>query len=331
MNETCNLHRWNTLSPGQLQVSVTKLPQLRNERISTFQSRDDLLQYLLASACAFPFAPLLFHKDSWYVDGGITDFQPIIDERTITVSPFYFADVDIKPSRYVPLWWALFPPNDNSTIDWLYNLGYQDGLHWIDEQLTFRSNCVLVSSILSSHVTSSSAAERFHHPYDCDTVTTRISMHRLLGFDIIANFTHSYISMIFDFGLLCMLLFVWKPFALFLVYAELIYIIIKSIIITVIYEMIDIFPLVCLCCSLLLPHYKIIAVMISAMFFLKLICFGPASANYEYMEVLFDSLNCVRSFTLLSRFLPAVYKEKNKHNSKLSKLSLSYRIFKHIV
>eukprot|EP01037_Dinobryon_pediforme_P034182 gene34182-39979_t len=37
---------------------------------------------------------------TWYLDGLWTDFQPILDEKTVTVSPFYFSDCDIKPSRY---------------------------------------------------------------------------------------------------------------------------------------------------------------------------------------------------------------------------------------
>jgi hypothetical protein len=35
------------------------------------------------------------------MDGGVSDFQPLIDEDTITVSPFYFHRADIKVCIYV--------------------------------------------------------------------------------------------------------------------------------------------------------------------------------------------------------------------------------------
>jgi hypothetical protein len=46
--------------------------------------------------------------------------QPVIEGyRNITVSPLYFSQADIKPSRYVPAWWALLPPSDPKTVDWV--------------------------------------------------------------------------------------------------------------------------------------------------------------------------------------------------------------------
>jgi hypothetical protein len=81
-----------------------------------------------ASAGCFPFAPLVWRKDHWCIDGGLSDFQPVIDENTITVSPFYFSSADIRPSRYVPLWWSFFPPKDEDTIEWLYHLGQEDAI-----------------------------------------------------------------------------------------------------------------------------------------------------------------------------------------------------------
>jgi hypothetical protein len=35
------------------------------------------------------------------MDGGVSDFQPLIDEDTITVSPFYFHRADIKVCVYI--------------------------------------------------------------------------------------------------------------------------------------------------------------------------------------------------------------------------------------
>ena len=42
--------------------------------------------------------------------------------NTLTVSAFYCANADIRPSQYVPIWWALYPPRKEE-FEWLFNLG----------------------------------------------------------------------------------------------------------------------------------------------------------------------------------------------------------------
>lgn len=126
--------KFKAIPPDTLHIAITKLPLFAAERISSFQSPSDLVETLLASAAAFPFAPLVKIKDSWYIDGGLSDFQPVRDDETVTVSPFYFSDSDIKPSRYVPLWWTFMPPRSKDTIDWLYNLGFEDGVNYIRQR-----------------------------------------------------------------------------------------------------------------------------------------------------------------------------------------------------
>ena len=37
---------------------------------------------------------------------------------------------DIRPSRYVPLWWALYPPRKED-FAWVYLLGYDDARSWL--------------------------------------------------------------------------------------------------------------------------------------------------------------------------------------------------------
>jgi hypothetical protein len=41
---------------------------------------------------------------------------------------------DIKPSRYVPIWWLVLPPSDADTIDWIYDLGYCDALSFFAKE-----------------------------------------------------------------------------------------------------------------------------------------------------------------------------------------------------
>lgn len=50
-----------------------------------------------------------------------------------SISPFYFSRASIKPSRWVPPWWAFYPPSPEQLRE-LYALGQQDALAWIREQ-----------------------------------------------------------------------------------------------------------------------------------------------------------------------------------------------------
>jgi hypothetical protein len=129
--ETTIFPLYDSLPPGVLNVAITRLPFFKGERVSTFKNKEELLAALLCSSAAFPFAPIVNHEGKWYIDGGLSDFQPVENDETITVSPFYFSDCDIKPSRYIPLWWSFLPPHSADTIDWLYNLGFVDCVNYM--------------------------------------------------------------------------------------------------------------------------------------------------------------------------------------------------------
>lgn len=122
------------VEPNTLFVAATKLPLGQAERFTVFRTHEDLSTALLCSSAAFPFAPLVKHKGSWYIDGGLSDFQPVEDDNTITVSPFYFSECDIKPSRYIPLWWTFLPPKNTDTVEWLYKLGFEDCINYMKQR-----------------------------------------------------------------------------------------------------------------------------------------------------------------------------------------------------
>jgi hypothetical protein len=84
------LDKYQEIPEGRLQIAITQLPSLARERATKYTSAQDLKDSLLASCAAFPLAHLRFRRGMWCVDGGFTDFQPIMDDETITVSPFYF-------------------------------------------------------------------------------------------------------------------------------------------------------------------------------------------------------------------------------------------------
>uniref|UniRef100_A0A224X3Q6 triacylglycerol lipase n=1 Tax=Megacormus gertschi TaxID=1843536 RepID=A0A224X3Q6_9SCOR len=83
---------------GRLHVSVTRVKDFKNVLLSEFNSRDDLIQALLCS-CFIPFysgiVPPKFCGVA-YVDGGFSDNLPVLDDNTITVSPFA-GESDICP------------------------------------------------------------------------------------------------------------------------------------------------------------------------------------------------------------------------------------------
>ncbi|KAK1929019.1 hypothetical protein P3T76_015459 [Phytophthora citrophthora] len=70
------------------------------------------------------------------MDGGMFDFQ-----HNNNISPFYC--VGAKPSVYVPMWWALIPPGVRD-VEWLFDLGYEDGLKWIAKNGLTRCKNVVI-------------------------------------------------------------------------------------------------------------------------------------------------------------------------------------------
>lgn len=54
------LPKYRTIPVGKLQVAVTRLPWMVAERVVEFKSQEDLRSALLASAAAFPAAPLVY-------------------------------------------------------------------------------------------------------------------------------------------------------------------------------------------------------------------------------------------------------------------------------
>lgn len=83
---------------GKLHISLTRICDGKNVIVSQFESKQDLLNALMASAFVPFFSgwlPPLFHGVR-YMDGGFSDNLPTLDENTITVSPFC-GESDICP------------------------------------------------------------------------------------------------------------------------------------------------------------------------------------------------------------------------------------------
>lgn len=83
---------------GKLHISLTRVYDGANVIVSQFTSREDLLDALLC-ACFIPgfsgILPPKFHGVR-YMDGAFSDNLPLLDENTVTVSPFC-GETDICP------------------------------------------------------------------------------------------------------------------------------------------------------------------------------------------------------------------------------------------
>jgi hypothetical protein len=87
---------------GRLFLSVTRVPSMKNLVISHFESREKLLQCLVASMC-LPFAfirdfPVYIDGIGYCVDGGFSNDAPCLDSYTVTASALH-READIKPSK----------------------------------------------------------------------------------------------------------------------------------------------------------------------------------------------------------------------------------------
>ncbi|XP_047989430.1 1-acylglycerol-3-phosphate O-acyltransferase Pnpla3-like isoform X1 [Leguminivora glycinivorella] len=91
-------HDVHKIVSGKLHISLTRVYDGKNVIVSEFPTRQDLMQALLASCFVPVFSGMLpprFHGIR-YMDGGFSDNLPVLNENTITVSPFC-GESDICP------------------------------------------------------------------------------------------------------------------------------------------------------------------------------------------------------------------------------------------
>lgn len=315
--------KFRQLKTGDLQIAITRLPFFEAERVKTHNSAVELKQTLLASCSAYPAAPLVRHPvHGLCIDGGLSDFQPIVDADTITVSPFYFSDCDIKPSRYVPPWWAALPPKDCDTVDWTYNLGFDDAMAF------FAKKGIAPSPFARPDLTEFRRNRK--HPFD---KPRKISYHRFLGYNLLDILPSRAASFLLDLGLLVVLLAIWRPLALCAIYLELI---VRFLCAVAVYLLRAVLGLV-----VVAPVTQLLSLIggnsnnskphrISWVD--KLSSLGPVPGR-ELEEVLTCG-SCILSLSLLLRFFSSFNRpssvELRKHD-RLYRCSILYRVLRHIV
>lgn len=147
------------LAHGRLHVSITNSRTGRNCLASSFPSREDLVQVLLASSFLPIYAGLkpVEYKGQKWVDGSFTNSLPILPVgRTVTISPFS-GRLDVSPqdkgrlhfylsitnqevllsvANLVRLNRALFPPS-RRTMESLYQQGFDDASRFLLKESWF--------------------------------------------------------------------------------------------------------------------------------------------------------------------------------------------------
>jgi len=129
------------LKKGKVSLAITLLPSLKGVNVSKFENNQELVDALMASCCLAPIAGIPWQiqrpndpetHNQWVIDGGLAQMIPKLSKKTITVSPLYCFDADIKPSRYVPLHWGVYPPPPKVFAE-LFWLGVSDAMKWLSD------------------------------------------------------------------------------------------------------------------------------------------------------------------------------------------------------
>lgn len=155
---------------GKLHISLTRVYDGENVIVSKFESKEDVIQALICS-CFIPFWSGLVapkYKGVTYIDGGFSNNLLILDDKTVTVSPFAGeADIcpqddvynllsislsntsfSITPHNLYRLSHALLPPPPEMLSE-LCEQGFADGIRFLQRMKLISCNrCLEIRSSL---------------------------------------------------------------------------------------------------------------------------------------------------------------------------------------
>lgn len=155
---------------GKLHISLTRFSDFKNVVIKEFKSKADLIQVLMCS-CFIPFwsgsIPPKYQGVA-YVDGGLSNNLLILDDGTITVSPFS-GEADIcpedqmmnlvqirlsntsflvTPTNLFKIFQVFLPPSPQK-LSKLFQQGFDDAMRYLqDAKLISCHKCLAVKPIL---------------------------------------------------------------------------------------------------------------------------------------------------------------------------------------
>lgn len=144
--ETADFTTHENILQERLGVSITTLPNLKNHIVTKFKTQQELEQAVLGSCTMSPLAGMPFRlnrehdkelHNQWVFDGGLSNIQPFRAKdksEVVTISAFsHWDDVNIRPSKYVPVWWGLHPSSVRD-MDTLFYLGMQDAKTFVNSR-----------------------------------------------------------------------------------------------------------------------------------------------------------------------------------------------------
>ncbi|XP_014602623.1 PREDICTED: patatin-like phospholipase domain-containing protein 3 isoform X1 [Polistes canadensis] len=171
---------------GKLHISLTRVYDGKNVIVSHYNSREELLQALLASSFIPFFSGILppRFRGIRYIDGGFSDNLPTLDENTVTVSPFcgesdicprdtssqlfhvMVANTSIELSRqnFYRFPRILFPPNPKILSN-MCKQGFDDALRFLHRNNLI--NCTRCLAVQSTFVISKTLDESIEYDPEC--------------------------------------------------------------------------------------------------------------------------------------------------------------------
>ncbi|XP_063233395.1 patanin-like phospholipase domain-containing protein atgl-1 isoform X2 [Bacillus rossius redtenbacheri] len=171
---------------GKLHISMTRVYDSKNVVVSEFSSREELIQALLASAFIPVFSGFLPPKFRGvrYMDGGFSDNLPVLDENTITVSPFcgesdicprdvssqlfHFnysnTSIELSKHNFCRFGRILFPP-EPEVLSNMCKQGFDDALRFLqrNDLLSCRRCLAVQSTFVVSHLDEAECSDCQEH------------------------------------------------------------------------------------------------------------------------------------------------------------------------
>jgi len=141
---------------------------------------------------------------------------------------------------------------------------------------------------------------------------------------------NKYVAYTLDLLLTILLIFLWRPLALLLIYCELLLHLGSHLCITVYHELYAMSPMIALGGALIGPQYLLMLITTSLMYAYKMIMIGPSQSHS--VRQMWECITCIGSWSLLTRFFsltPSAILLRKHHT--LCKLSLLYRIVRHFL
>ncbi|CAM1303883.1 PNPLA2 (predicted) [Pycnogonum litorale] len=171
---------------GRLFISLTRVSDGKNELVSEYHSKEDLIQAVICSSFIPVYSGIIppkFHGER-YIDGSLSDNLPVLDENTITVSPFcgecdicpqdesddifqvFLANtsINISPANAYRFTKILFPAHPDS-LNNLCKQGFDDALRFLQRNnLISCTRCLALTSSIAvdSESDESNCVQRRH-------------------------------------------------------------------------------------------------------------------------------------------------------------------------